>query len=244
MEAPENTIAAFESAAAADADGIELDVRLTADGVPVVLHDPDVGGSTDGEGLVHTMTLQEVKRLDASGGVASPQRIPTLVEALAAIGAHPGLGVDLEIKNIPGEPSFDSPREAVLEAALSALNASAFRGPTLVSSFNWVTLERSKQLAPDIPTGFLTVAAIDPRSALAHARDAGHQFVLPQVGALLDAGEGFIEEAHADGINVGTWTVDDEAILSKLFSWRVDAVASNDPRMAVRVRNRVVSVQE
>jgi glycerophosphoryl diester phosphodiesterase len=210
----------------------------------VVLHDPDVGGSTDGEGLVHTLTLREVKRLDASGGIGPPQRIPTLVEALSVIGAHPGLGVDLEIKNIPGEPGFDSPREAVLEAALAALNASAFRGPTLVSSFNWVTLERSKQLAPHIPTGFLTAAAIDPRSALAHVKEGGHQFVLPQVGALLEAGEGFIEEAHADGISVGTWTVDDEAILGKLFSWRVDAVASNDPRAAVRVRNRVASVEE
>ncbi len=209
-----------------------------------MLHDPDVGATTDGEGLVHTLTLREVKRLDASGGLGPPQRIPTLSEALSAIRAHPGLGVDLEIKNIPGEPSFDSPQEAVLEAALSALHASDFRGPTLVSSFNWVTVERSKQLAPHIPTGFLTVAAIDPRSALAHVREAGHRFLLPQVGALLEAGEGFIEEARADGVSVGTWTVDDEAILGKLFSWRVDAVASNDPRAAVRVRNRVASVQE
>ena len=65
---PENTLEAFEGAIAAGADAVELDVRLTADGIPVVMHDLDVAATTDGHGFVHTMTLADLKRLDASGG--------------------------------------------------------------------------------------------------------------------------------------------------------------------------------
>lgn len=244
MEAPENTLAAFEAAASAGADLIELDVRLTADGIAVVLHDADVGATTDGTGPVHTLTLREVKRLDASGGRGPKQEVPTLTEALKTIGGHQGLGVDLEIKNIPGEPSFDSPREAAVEAALRAVVDAGFAGFVMVSSFNWLTVERSKQLAPETSTGFLTVASIDPLAALVYATRAGHDFVLPQAPALVEAGASFVREAHAEGVRVGTWTVDDEETLATLFGWRVDAIASNDPRLAVAVRDRVASVQE
>lgn len=241
-EAPENTVAAIEAAASAGADIVEIDVRLTADGIAVVLHDPDVGPTTDGAGLVHTMTLAEVKRLDASGGRGPRQEVPTVAEALESIG-HSGMGVDLEIKNIPGEPGFDS-RETAVEAALQAVQDVAFTGLVLVSSFNWLTVERSKELAPDTPTGFLTVATIDPMASLVYAMQAGHEFVLPQAPALLEAGEAFVREAHAEGIRVGTWTVDDEDTMATIFGWQVDAIASNDPRLAVTVRDRVLSVQE
>ncbi|HET6771508.1 MAG TPA: glycerophosphodiester phosphodiesterase family protein [Actinomycetota bacterium] len=242
-EAPENTLAAIEAAASARADLVEIDVRLTADGIPVVLHDPDVGPTTDGTGFVHTMTLAEVKRLDASGGRGPRQEVPTVAEALESIGDHSGMGVDLEIKNIPGEPGFDS-RETVVEAALQAVKDVGFPGLVLVSSFNWLTIERSKELAPDTPTGFLTVATIDPMASLVYAMQAGHEFVLPQAPALLEAGEAFVREAHAEGIRVGTWTVDDEDTMAAMFGWQVDAIASNDPRLAVAVRDRVASVQK
>src|SRR5262245_49141024 len=73
---PENTLDAFRAAVLAGADYVELDARLTADGVPVVLHDADVSRTTDGSGLVHELTLSQVESLDASGGTAGPQRVP------------------------------------------------------------------------------------------------------------------------------------------------------------------------
>jgi glycerophosphoryl diester phosphodiesterase len=234
---PENTLPAFEEAARAGADVVELDVRLTRDGAPVVLHDPDVSATTDGKGPVHELTLAEVKRLDAGSGHPRLE-VPTLEEALEAIDRG-GLGVDLEVKNIPGEPAFDSPEEATLEATLRALDRVGFGGPVLVSSFNWITIEACRRLAPDLVTGFLTVAAVDPRAALDYARQNGHDFVLPHAVALAGAEEAFVREAHADGLRVGTWTVDDEASLERLFGWNVDAVASNDPALAVAVRDRM-----
>jgi glycerophosphoryl diester phosphodiesterase len=238
-EEPENTIAAFRAAAEAGADVIELDVRATSDGIPVILHDADVAATTDGSGQVHDLTLAQVKRLDASGGRGPRQEIPTLAEAVEAIADAGPVAIDLEIKNIPGEPAFDSPSETVLHAALDVVAATGFGGPLLVSSFNWITIERCRELAPGVPTGFLTIAAIDPHAALVYARRNGHDFVLPQSHALLQAGSPFVDEAHDAGIRVGTWTVDDEADLATLFGWGVDAVASNDPTRAIAVRDRL-----
>lgn len=235
---PENTLVAFEAAVQAGADVVELDVRLTSDGVAVVMHDPDVSATTEGTGYVHELTLGQLKRLNAARGRGQRQDIPTVAEALEVIGEG-GAGANLEIKNLPGEPGFDSPREASLDAALEAVRVTAFQGPLLVSSFNWLTIERAKQVAPWARTGFLSVAAIDPWAALVYARSNGHDFVLPQTPALVSAGEGFVRDAQAEGIRVGTWVVDDEGLLATLFEWGVDAVATNDPELAVTVRGRV-----
>jgi glycerophosphoryl diester phosphodiesterase len=238
---PDNTLVAFEAAIAAGADAVELDVRLTSDGVPVILHDADVSGSTDGSGFVHEMTLAEVKRLDASPGRGSRQEVPSLAEALETIGGR--AGIDLEIKNLPGEPAFDSPKESILEATLEALGAASFPGPVLISSFNWLTIERSKELAPQIATGFLSIAVVDAHAALVYTRRNGHDFVLPQTPALLEAGKGLVEEAHEHGVRVGTWVADEPAELETLFGWGVDAVASNDPAAAIAIRDRMLGAQ-
>jgi glycerophosphoryl diester phosphodiesterase len=236
-EFPENTTEAFESAVEAGADVIELDVRLSRDGIPVVMHDADVSRSTDGRGFVHQMTLRELKSLDAAPGRAARAEVPTLREVLALASGR--VGVDLEIKNIPGDPGFDSPREAILEATLDELRAISFSGEVMISSFNTHTVERSRERAPELPTGILTIAAVEPDAALAYARGAGHGWVLPHVDAVTGAGPGFVREAHAAGVRVGTWVVDREPGLRTLFEWGVDAVATNDPRLAVAVRDRL-----
>jgi glycerophosphoryl diester phosphodiesterase len=234
---PENTLEAFEGAVSVGADVVELDVRLTADGIPVILHDLDVGATTNGEGFVHTLTLAEVKRLDASGdGGGSSTTVPTLREALEMLSGRSG--INIEIKNLPGEPSFDSPKEAAAQAVVEALDEVGFDGTVLVSSFNWLSIERVRELRPDIPTGFLSSAAIDPEAASVYARSRGHTHVLPQAPALFAVGEDFVHRAHDRELVVGTWTVDDAEAIERLFSWGVDAVASNDPEMAVQVRDR------
>lgn len=232
---PENTLEAFEGAIRVGADVVELDVRMTADHVPVVLHDADVSATTDGSGFVHQLTLEQVKRLDASKGAGGPIRIPTLREALEGLSGR--IGVDIEVKNIPGEASFDSPREEAAEAVVRMLAEVGFDGLVLVTSFNWLSIERVRDLDPAIATGFLTTAMIDPRAALLYARSTGHGFVLPQAPALFDAGASFVSEAHDFGVRVGTWTVDDEEAISALYSMGVDAIATNDPARGVAVRD-------
>jgi len=232
---PENTLEAFDAAVAAGAGAVEFDVRLSADGVPVIVHDPDVSRVSNGTGFVHELTLGELRALElAHGGL-----IPTLREVLDLLSGRTGL--DIEIKNIPGEPAFDSPKEAVLEACLRELEG--FDGPVLVSSFNWLTIERCRELAPEVQTGFLTIGMVDPRAAFVYARDAGHPWVLPNAVPLLDAGDSFVREVHDAGMLVGTWVVDERELFAQLLAMGVDAVATNDPEVGVAAREEFRAVR-
>jgi glycerophosphoryl diester phosphodiesterase len=230
---PENTLASFEAALALGAPVLELDVRLSAEGIPVVLHDPDLSRTTDGSGRVHELSLEQIQAANA-GTVERPQRVPAFRTVLDTVSGRGGLAV--EIKNIPGEPAYDDEREGIVEAAMAELRASAFRGPVLIISFNPRSIAAAKRLTPTLPTGFLSTRPVDPDTALEHVLDAGHEFVFPGYRTLLPAGPAFIERAHQSGIRVGTWTVDDRETFGRLLDWGVDAVATNDPAMGLEVR--------
>jgi glycerophosphoryl diester phosphodiesterase len=229
---PENSVQGFISALRTGVDAVEFDVRLTSDAVPVIMHDADVSRTTNGRGLVHELTLEEIRRLSLAGtsGV-----VPTLAEALEAV-ASLGGGVDIEIKNVPGEPGFEAEAERTLEATLSALRGARFAGPVVISSFNPATIRRSVELAPGVATGLLIIDAVNPFDALAAAIAEAHAFILPSVASLADAGPALIRAAHESGVRVGGWTADDPATLRRLLEWNIDAVATNDPALAAAVR--------
>ncbi|HEX6230776.1 MAG TPA: glycerophosphodiester phosphodiesterase [Actinomycetota bacterium] len=228
---PENTLASFRAALALGAPVVELDVRLTADAVPVVMHDADVARTTGGEGLVHELTAERIAELNA-GTPDAPEPVPTLRQALELMSG--AAAVALEIKNVPGDPGF-AEDERIVEAAHEELVSSGFEGPALVLSFNPRSLAASKAIDPAVPTGFLTTDLVPPPEALAHAVETGHDLVLPRAGSLIPAGPAFVAEAHAEGVRVGTWTVDDPRTLRMLLDRGVDAIATNDPAMALAV---------
>jgi len=234
---PENTLEAFSAAFKAGAEAVELDVRLTSDGVAVAFHDPDVSRTTGAEGQIHAMKLADLKRLDASAGLGPRTEVPTLREVLDLASGRGG--VMLEMKNIPGEPGFDPTEEGAVEAALEALET--FEGPALIASFNPRSIERCRERcrnhSDQIPSGFLATAAMDPAIALRYAKEVGHEWVLPNVTALWSAGQPFVEGAHSAGVRVGTWVVDEARRMETLFSWGVDAIATNLPEVAVPVRD-------
>ena len=222
-------MASFEEAIALGAQIVELDVRLSSDGVLVVMHDPVVDRTTDGTGFVHELTAAEL----ASLRVGPDATVPTFAEVLEAASGRAALAV--EIKNIPGEPAYDPAGEPIVAAVHAELERAAFDGVALVISFNPSSIEASKAIAPDVPTGFLTTDLVDPREALAYAVAKGHDMVLPGTWASIPAGESFPEEVHAAGRRAGTWTVDDPETLRMLLDRGFDAVASNDPAMALAV---------
>ena len=228
----ENTMPAFEAAIAAGAGGVELDVRVTADGVPVVMHDPGVERTTDGRGLVREMRLVDLKRLRIATADGGRTEVPTLVEVLQLLSGR--ALVDVEIKNIPGEPDFDADAEPAVEATLAALDESGFVGSVLVSSFNPASISRCRALAPDVATGLLTIDQVDAPAALAFVRAEGHPWVLPSASSVSRAGAAFVRAAHDAGVRLGTWVVDDPAIASRMVEWGVDAIATNDPATIVR----------
>jgi glycerophosphoryl diester phosphodiesterase len=229
---PENTLLSFEAAIALGVPVVELDVRLTRDGHPVVMHDVDVARTTDGAGLLHELTLEQVRSLNA-GTRARPAPVPTLREVLELASGR--AGVAIEIKNLPGDPGYVPDGEPSVAAALGDLERVGFAGPVLVVSFNPSSIEAAAAAKAGIETGFLTTDAIAPEDGLAFVIEAGHDFLLPGSRGLLARGLDVVERAHAAGVRIGTWTVDDRETFARLLEHGVDAVATNDPAMGLAV---------
>lgn len=222
--APPNTLAAFRRAADLGADGVELDVHLCADGVPVVIHDFTVDATTDGSGRVGDMPLAALRELDA-GSRFDPafagERIPTLEEVFAEVGGR--LLINVELKSMPGS---DYPG---LEAAVAALiRRHGLAERVLVSSFNPFALRRFRREMPAVPLGFLYETAPLSRAArlVAALIRLQPQAVHPWWGVITPQ---TVRQAHARGRRVVAWTVDDPAAMARLVKWGVDAIITNYP---------------
>jgi glycerophosphoryl diester phosphodiesterase len=229
----ENTLEAFEAAITAGAGAIELDVRLTADGVPVVLHDADLDRTTDATGPVAARSLAELRsvRIATRDGRTTP--VPTFREVLDALSGR--VPIDVELKNVPGEPDFEPGAARLVDATLRALADAD--GDVLVSSFDPVALDAVRRREPDLPTGLLLTPDVDALAGVAFARDRGHPWVLPSVAAVRRAGAELVAAARAASLRVGTWIADEPSEVVALFRSGVDAVATNDPEpVAAAVR--------
>lgn len=230
----ENTLEAFEAAIELGAPVVELDVRLSSDDVPVVMHDPDVSRTTEGSGFVHELPAEEIVALKPRRDARA--RVPTLAQALRLLSGR--AGVALEIKNIPGDPAYDPDRESTVEAALAAVDDCSFEGPILVISFNPRSVSFARAAAPGVATGLLITDAVAPDDALTHVAEHGHDLLLPGSRGLIATGRGFIDRAHGAGVRVGTWTVDDAQRFAMLLGWGLDAIATNDPAMGLEAVGR------
>lgn len=223
----ENTLDAFEAAVAAGADAVELDVRLTADGQPVVLHDAKLDRTTDATGPLVARTLADLRRVRIRTRDGGSTTVPSFREVLEALSDR--IALDIELKNVPDEPDFQPGAERLVTATLEVLREIGGAGDVLVSSFDPVALDAVRRRAPDVATGLLTTADVDPHAAVTFARDRGHPWVLPAVGGVRGAGADLVETAHAASIRIGTWITDDPSEAVALFVSGVDAIATNDP---------------
>ncbi len=215
--ARENTVEAFALAAQQGADGVELDVRRTADNQLVVHHDPTL---SDGSTLV-TRNLDEIRTV--------APHVPTLEEAMTAC---VGLIVNVEIKNWSAEPDFDAD-ERVAAATAEWLVGHGWENQVLVSSFNPQTIDVVKAEWPALATGQLVGTGVDPQETLAWVADRGHQSVNPNWSSIADAGT-LVAGAHRHGLWVLPWTVDDPGVIRSLYEAGATGVFTNDPRGARR----------
>lgn len=208
---PENTVAAFLEAARQGADGVELDVRRSADGALVVHHDAEIPGA----GPIVALAATEL-----------PPDVPLLAEALDACA---GLEVNIEIKNWPDDVDFD-PTESVAAAVVALVHELGMADRVLVSSFHLGTVDRVRDLDPSLARGLLTVPTADQRRALEVAAERGHQALHPHH---LVVNADLVAAAHGLGLALNTWTVDDPERIRWLAACGVDIVITNSPAVAV-----------
>jgi len=227
--APENTLAAFELALSQGADGIELDVKLSADGSVVVIHDATVDRTTSEHGKVKDLSLADLRSLDAGSFFSNKfnaEKIPLLEEVFDLFGKR--LFTNVELTN------YNTPRDHLVESVCMLAKKFNLQKRVMFSSFYATNLSKARSYLPEVPCGLLAYPGLPG----AWGRSFG--FAFGKYAALhpylSDVTPQQVQRAHRLKSRVHVWTVNAEADMRRLFTWGVDGIFTDDPQLAVRVR--------
>lgn len=237
-ERPENTLEAFERALELGVDALEMDVRLTADGVVVVSHDPTLARTAGVSVEVHSLTLEELQGIDVGWGFTNGEglrsyanrgvRAPTLESVLREF---PEARLNVDVKQ--SEPPM-------IEPLLDLLQRERAEERVLLTSFDGAVMKAIRAEGYPGPTG---MALGDVLKFMALPRwwqkARGAKAVAVQVpthvpGLRLDS-RAFIDKAHSLGLRVDYWTIDDPAEAARLLSLGADGIVSSDPAVMVHL---------
>jgi glycerophosphoryl diester phosphodiesterase len=235
-EAPENTLAAFDLALRQGARGIEFDVHLSSDGVPMVIHDPRLNRTTSGSGWVGEHRANALRKLDAGSWfnrrfpekarqVYVGAKIPLLSEVLAWVRARKALAF-IEIKR--GKSAYPGIEAKVVEE-IERQRAGRF---VTIVSFDFASLRRVQQLNRQV---FLGLDVSRSLLAIRRVRSLAGNAVLPHWAI---ASRGFIRRAHKHSIPVFPWTVDQPARMERKITEGADGIITNYPARLAEVLRR------
>ncbi len=224
--APENTIEAFVLAAEMGAEGIELDVHLSKDGEVVVIHDESIDRTSNGEGYVKDMTLEELrsysfynKMIDFVG-----VKIPTLEEVYEAIKGTEML-VNVELKtNI-------FRYEGIEEKVLEITKKMGMEDRVLYSSFEHESIVKIKELKPDAKTGVLYMEAFI--GICEYAKKLGAEALHPALHLALR--KGYAAMAKEQGLQLNVWTANEKEEIELLVNFEVESIITNHPDLAKEI---------
>ncbi|GGE37880.1 glycerophosphoryl diester phosphodiesterase [Pullulanibacillus camelliae] len=222
-KAPENTMTAFKKAAEEGADGIELDVHLTRDRIPIVIHDETVDRTTDGYGFVKDYSLEGLKKLSAGhwkGWKFRHEQIPTLEEVLKWL-SKTELTLIVEFKN------NILPYKGLEQKTIHLLEKYHMLERTIFSSFNHNSLFKVKELYKQAETAALYGKPI--ASPAQYAKTIRVDGLHPSFRLI---NQPLIQNLHANGIKVRPYTVNSQRIMETLFSWKIDGLITDYPARA------------
>lgn len=224
--APENTMAAFQLAVRQGAQVMELDAKLSADGEVVVIHDRTVNRTTNGQGRIDQLTLQQIKSLDAGswfeGGNFSGERVPTLEEVLAEFGKN--IVINIELTNY-AHIFDDLPAKAAAIVRRQKLEDRVF-----FSSFNPFALMRTRSILLDVPCGLLAFPGFSGKWARGWiGRLLGFDALHPEKA---DVTQKLIEQTRKSKRPVFVYTVNQTADMRRLFQLGVDGIFTDDIPLA------------
>ena len=225
--APENTLAAFQLALEQGAQAIEFDVKLSADGDVVVIHDQTVDRTTNATGDVARLPLADLRELDAGawfGAGFRGEKIPTLHEVFAAFGET--LLMNIELTN------YATPFDALVPKVVDLIKKYGLERQVWFSSFYPHNLMRAARLLPSVPRAQL----IWPGRAGGWQRVWGRiinvQAEHPWQGDITAA---YVENAHQRNRRVHSWTVNDPSDMRRLSALQIDGIFTDDPIAALKI---------
>jgi glycerophosphoryl diester phosphodiesterase len=226
--APENTLVAFNLAAELGADAVELDVKLSKDGLPIVIHDETVDRTTDAKGKVKDFTLADFKQMDAGSWKDSKyagERIPTLAEVFDSVGSR--LWINVELTN------YYTRGDNLVPVVVALIQKMNMQKRVLLSSFDPFNLRQARQLDPSLPVAQLTAhdMAIYLREAWLTFL-APHEARHPDVDQLKQKGVGWY---HARKYRVNVWTNNDPNDMRDFVKQGVDGLITDTPDVAREV---------
>ncbi|GIP35713.1 glycerophosphodiester phosphodiesterase [Paenibacillus sp. J2TS4] len=218
MDAPENTLVAFQKALEQGAEGLELDIHLSADGEIVVCHDSTVNRTTDGTGAIRAMTVSDLKKLDAGvryGEAFRGERIPLLSEVFEAIPKQ--IMINIEVKNV-----YDGLIEGRL---VDLLKRSDRLESVVVSSFRHQSLVRLKKLEPELKVGIL-YDELYSHKGYADLSPVPLYSLHPHY---INIGDEDIRELRESGYEVYVYTVNDEQSMRRMIASGVSGIITDCP---------------
>ena len=220
--APENTLVSLNKAHQEGAMWVEFDVKLTSDGVPILIHDATLERTTSGQGEVCNRSLQDIRRLDAGrwfGPSFAGERVPTLAETLDFLAAR-NMGFNLEVKPCPGRA-----RETAEAAARMVRERWPKDCPApIFSSFSLDSLEAVRRTTPEFALGYLIEKLpVDWRE---NAQALGCAAIHPNHRHLT---RDQVREIKAAGYALLAWTVNETGRGRELLSWGVDSLITDCP---------------
>jgi len=225
--APENTLASVRAALELPVDGVEIDVYLSVDGIPVVMHDPTVDRTTNGHGAVCTLTLAQLNGLRAHLGwqerTCQPEPIPTLREVLQATCGRRLLCIEVKPKGIEQE-------------VLAEIRRADAREWVWIWSFFRSIMRRFHELEPRIPAAWLCAGFVgmSPQRFMEMAVDLGATGVSVEIQ---DLSPEVVAPARAHGLAIYSYDKECPEAWAQQIAWGVDAIITDDPLPALAARD-------
>ncbi len=232
--APENTLASFKLAVEQGAPAIEFDVKLTRDNQVVVIHDPTVTRTTNGQGAVARLSLSEIKQLDAGSWFSEKfkgERIPTLAEVFDEVGIRVLMNIELT--------NYTTPSDSLVDRVVELVKEKDLEDRIYFSSFLATNLVKARKRLPGCGIGYLTYAG-PPRilQQIFQPPPKTIDSLNPYRGSVTKR---MVDHQHRLGRRVLVYTVNDEEEMRKLFRIGVDGIFTDDPltgnQVAIEFRN-------
>ena len=228
---PENTMLAFERAVESGSYGVEMDVHLSSDGRPVVIHDESLKRTCGIDKSVEECTFGELINTTSSKTQHDrfSVKIPSFEEFCAFV-KKSGTKANIEIKT--GVVYYPGIEEKVVEL----VKKYEIEESVIFSSFNWLSLGLLKRLIPHVPCGLLFDSSSSIRHIAYQAKECGFEYLHPDYSCITDE---MVRECRECGVGINAWTVNDDEVIKKLIKWNVEGCITNSPDLALAsLRNK------